>query len=79
MRRLALIVAAACFVAAFAYNVRLTGASPQAAAQASQPGQPPQTPRAVLDRYCVACHNSRVKTAGLALDKVDLAQTAEHA
>jgi len=28
--------------------------------------------RAVLDRYCVGCHNARTKSAGLALDDVDL-------
>jgi cytochrome c5 len=28
--------------------------------------------RAVLDKYCVTCHNERTKTAGLMLDKVDL-------
>jgi mono/diheme cytochrome c family protein len=29
--------------------------------------------RAELDRYCVTCHNARLKTGGLALDNVDLA------
>ena len=29
--------------------------------------------RAVLDRYCVTCHNSRLKTGGLALDSADVA------
>lgn len=28
--------------------------------------------RAVLDRYCVTCHNDTLKTAGLALDKADV-------
>src|SRR5580658_8601421 len=28
-------------------------------------------PRAVLDKYCVACHNERLNTAGLRLDKMD--------
>src|ERR1700704_1026066 len=35
-----------------------------------------QTPaaasRAILDQYCVTCHNERAKTGGLALDKMDL-------
>src|SRR6187455_1580765 len=26
-------------------------------------------PRQVMDRYCVTCHNERLKTAGLRLDK----------
>ncbi len=30
------------------------------------------SPRAVLDKYCVACHNDRLKTAGLVLDKIDV-------
>ena len=29
--------------------------------------------RALLDRYCVTCHNARLNTAGLALDSLDLA------
>src|SRR5437773_4995728 len=31
------------------------------------------SPRALLDRYCVTCHNDKLKTAGLTLDKMDLA------
>ena len=30
--------------------------------------------RALLDRYCVACHNQRTRTAGLTLDTLDLSQ-----
>src|SRR5687767_8445923 len=30
--------------------------------------------RSVLDRYCVSCHNERVKTADLMLDRADIAQ-----
>jgi len=35
--------------------------------------------RAVLDRYCVSCHNQKLKTAGLELDKLDLAHVPEQA
>jgi hypothetical protein len=28
--------------------------------------------RALLDQYCVTCHNSRLKTGGLSLDRVDV-------
>src|SRR5207237_3288592 len=34
-------------------------------------------PRAVFDKYCVTCHNQRLKTAGLTLDTLDLAHVAE--
>jgi hypothetical protein len=30
------------------------------------------SPRAVLDKYCVTCHNDRLKTAGLILNKADI-------
>jgi mono/diheme cytochrome c family protein len=33
--------------------------------------------RAMLDTYCVTCHNQRLKSAGLALDSIDV--TAPHA
>jgi cytochrome c5 len=47
------------------------------AAQQTSPIQPTSassapTPRALVTRYCVTCHNERVKTAGLMLDKMDL-------
>ena len=37
------------------------------------------THRAVLDRYCVTCHNSRLRTANLALDTVTLEPISEDA
>src|SRR6185436_951342 len=57
------------------------GARPTPSAQAVKPARV-QTPapsapaidyRATIDRYCVTCHNDRLKTAGLALDKMDVA------
>jgi mono/diheme cytochrome c family protein len=44
--------------------------------QTAQPQQAPQPPsqpsqRALLDQYCVGCHNQRLKTADLMLDKAD--------
>src|SRR5213594_1541902 len=38
-----------------------------------------QPPRAVLDQFCVTCHNQRLKTAGLMLDKMDPAHLAQDA
>lgn len=35
--------------------------------------------RTLLDRYCVTCHNERLKTAGLMLDKIDVTHVAAHA
>ena len=39
----------------------------------------PQEPRAVLDRYCVTCHNERLRTGDLALDTLDLSDVAHDA
>ena len=35
--------------------------------------------RALLDQYCVLCHNSSVEIGEMALDQVDLASVADHA
>jgi cytochrome c551/c552 len=35
--------------------------------------------RALVDQYCVTCHNARLKTAGLLLDQLDLAHLGDHA
>src|SRR6059036_3711749 len=35
------------------------------------------TPRALIDQYCITCHNQRAKTAGLMLDKMDPAHVAQ--
>ncbi len=35
--------------------------------------------RALLDQYCVPCHNQRLKTGGLMLDQLDLAAMHDHA
>jgi hypothetical protein len=35
--------------------------------------------RAVLDKYCVTCHNNKAKTAGVALDELDVARVPENA
>src|ERR1700724_2714183 len=34
--------------------------------------------RALLDRYCVGCHNQRAKTAGLMLDAMDVGTVGDH-
>jgi hypothetical protein len=42
------------------------------AIQQSRPASPPPPDRALLDRYCVTCHNQKLLTAGLALDSLDI-------
>ena len=44
---------------------------------AATPAEP--APRAVLQRYCFACHNQRARTGGLALDVLDMTRVGEHA
>src|SRR5438874_10547615 len=36
------------------------------------------TPQATINQYCVGCHNERLKTAGLMLDKLDLTHAGEN-
>ena len=55
--------------ALFLLTVGLCSAAPEDAAQY----------RAVLNQYCVSCHNDRLKTGGLSLQTVDLAQAPANA
>jgi hypothetical protein len=52
--------------------------APAALAQ-NQATNPFLSQRAVLDQYCVVCHNQKLKTAGLTLDKLELLPLGEHA
>src|SRR5678815_6047131 len=40
---------------------------------------PPPNPREFFDTHCVACHNQKANTAGLALDRLDAAKPAANA
>ena len=61
-------------------GIGLLVAAGPAAGQAPPPAGPDAaaTYRAVLDRYCVTCHNGRLRTAGLELDAVDLSDVSGH-
>jgi len=61
---------------------RSVQASAPQAAPAPAPAQSPApaTPaRALVSKYCVTCHNERLKTAGLLLDKADADQVSNSA
>ncbi|MGE0392355.1 MAG: DUF1592 domain-containing protein [Vicinamibacterales bacterium] len=62
---------------AVALVASLAGAGATPAANAA-----PLTPaeaKATVDRYCVTCHNDRLKTAGLTLAGIDYADVSRHA
>src|SRR5712691_8497624 len=44
-----------------------------------QAASPVASQRAVIDQYCVTCHNQKLKTAGVMLDKADLAHVGDNA
>jgi cytochrome c551/c552 len=57
----------------------VVAAMAQAAVLAQGQGAGPlPAQRAVIQQYCVVCHNQKLKTAGLMLDKLDLLPIAEH-
>jgi cytochrome c553 len=37
-----------------------------------------ELPRALVDQYCVGCHNDKLKTAGVSLQAVDFTKPGEH-
>src|ERR1700737_2801844 len=58
--------------------------SPQVSLTPPAAGTPAQVTdasaeRALLNQYCVTCHNQKLKTADLELDKLDTAHVADHA
>src|SRR5215203_5256038 len=64
-------------IAAVSFFFQVTTSAQQASpAQVSTPVSPH---RAVLDRHCVTCHNERVKTAGLLLDRADVTHPGANA
>jgi hypothetical protein len=57
--------------------LRVTGSSQAASTQpAASASSSPH--KALLTRYCVGCHNSRLKSGGLALDSIDVDRIADH-
>src|SRR5262245_17398054 len=56
---------------------RLPSAS--AASRAAAAAATPASSRGLIDRYCVTCHNERLKTADLTLDRLDVANPGAHA
>ena len=76
---------AAVFALFLAGWVAVALSSVQTSARLAQTGPAPAgstssaSPRAVLDTYCVTCHNQRLRTAGLALDTLDAARPGANA
>ena len=60
------VLGAACLAA-------MTAAAPQHAAAGTEVPS-----RALLDRYCVTCHNERLRTAGVMFDRVDIDRADLH-
>jgi len=53
--------------------------SQQTTAAPAAPVTSAASERALLDKYCVTCHNQKLQTAGLMLDKLDPASMHDHA
>ena len=79
VRPLAVVVTGWMVLAMSAASGHLQGASPQGVPASSTTPPPSSSWRAVLDRYCVACHNQRLRTGDLTLDTVDLRNVSEGA
>jgi mono/diheme cytochrome c family protein len=67
------------FSTATALLILALTASSQTGATKGKAATPSAPHKALVDRYCVGCHNSRLKTAGLALDTLNLASVGPDA
>ena len=70
MRRDRIFLSAGLLAIVLVLPASVLGGAAQPAAQAGAPAATPE--QALLDRYCITCHNDRVRTAGLSLDTADL-------
>ena len=62
------------WIGAAASSVEIWARQPQSAPSKASSG-----PQAVVNQYCVTCHNQRLRTAGLALDSLDAANPSANA
>ena len=68
-----ILIAGLCAAALVLYPApQKTPSSLSAAPAPAAPALPSANERALLDKYCVTCHNEKLKTAGLMLDKADV-------
>jgi mono/diheme cytochrome c family protein len=81
MTRAPLIVVAALAAMTVPASRSLRAADAQVPTTASAPAAQATAvaPRATVDRYCVTCHNQRLKTAGLMLDQLNVNDIGGHA
>ena len=81
--RLAVFGAATCFIVAVGYNVhgqdRPSSAPPVQTAVARQAPGVASAHQAVLSKYCISCHNEKLKSGGLALSTLDVTQLSKDA
>jgi len=69
------LVAAAAWALTAVLGTRVPLAAVQSPVSASQPSPDP----ALLAKYCISCHNQRLKTGGLSLEELDLARAGASA
>src|SRR6058998_2616978 len=76
MLRAIALAAVAVAAAEFLHLVDVRAAGAQAAPRPTASVQ--ASPRPLLDQYCVGCHNDKLKTGGLTLERVDPSAVAGH-
>src|SRR3954467_1837085 len=54
------------------------GVRQEAPASTGTPAAAAPSQRELLNKYCVSCHNEKLKTANLMLDKMDVDKVTEH-
>jgi mono/diheme cytochrome c family protein len=74
MKRSLFVLAVAMWVASAGFTVLARASSPQTPGALAEPQDARYA--AVVKQYCVTCHNERLKTADLSLEKLDVANVA---
>src|SRR5262249_39939082 len=68
-----------CAVLGFALALISAASGNLAAVQPQKKSSSPSTHQALINQYCVTCHNQRAKTAGVMFDTMDLSDVSKNA
>ena len=76
-RRLMFLIGATCAIAVLGYDLRASAQQAPASA-AANPASAAANHQAVLSKYCVSCHNERVKSGNLVLTALDISDPGKN-
>ena len=77
MKRRLMLIVATCAICVLGYGLRGSAQQESTSASVAQnPASPAANHQAVLSKYCISCHNEKLKSGNLALTALDISADA---